>query len=248
MAQHKLKGALHMHTLLSHDGEMSLTELAFYLKSKGYDYIALSEHSYDINNDSMKQLVDEARELSSDDFVIIPGIEFRCRGWTDILGYGVVDTCDSDDHATVIDHIHRHGGVAVLAHPNVREIPIDKSWVAMLDGCELWNVSNEGKYLPQSGSIRKFRELAADNTDLLAFTGLDLHRADSYCNLVTETYSESRHPVDILRALRRGRFRSVSPLFSVDSRGTISGIQQFRVGLTRSLLNGIRAIRNLVRR
>ncbi|UCG61170.1 MAG: hypothetical protein JSV52_12700 [Candidatus Zixiibacteriota bacterium] len=244
----RLKGALHMHTSLSHDGELSLTELAFYLKSKGYDYIALSEHSYDIKNDSMKQLVAEAESLSSEDFIIIPGIEFRCRGWTDILGYGVVDTCDSEDPITIIDHIHNHGGVAVLAHPNVREIPIDKSWVAMLDGCEIWNVSNEGKYLPQSGSIRKFRELAADNTALLAFTGLDLHRTDSYCDLSTETYVERRRPADILRALQKGHFRSVSPLLSMDSRGTISAVSQFRIGIMRSLLNGVRGVRNLVRR
>lgn len=235
-----------MHTVLSHDGKMTLKELAAFLKGKGYDYIAVTEHSYDINAQSMQKLVEEAAALSSDDFVIIPGIEFRCHGWVDIIGYGVVETCDSEDATTIISHIHNHGGVAVLAHPNVREIPIEKSWVAMLDGCEIWNIANEGKYLPQSGGIGKFEELKRSNSNLLAFTGLDLHHTESYWSLYVETFVESRDHQNILKALRGGDFRSVSPMFSVESGGDIPVLKKVVTCAVRRLLNGIRKVRDIV--
>lgn len=237
-----------MHTVLSHDGKMTLEELVSFLKGKGYDYIAITEHSYDIDNESMKRLVEDAAELSSDDFLIIPGIEFRCHGWVDIIGYGVVQKCDSEDPVEVINHIHNHGGVAVFAHPNVRDYPIDNHWVAILDGCEIWNVSNEGKHLPQSGGVKMFRRLARANGSLLAFTGLDLHRTESYWDLSAETYVAERSREGVLEALKTGEFRSVSPLFSVDSSGKISILKRMVVATLRFLLNTIRNIRDAFRR
>ena len=237
-----------MHTTLSHDGSMSLDELAGFLKSKNYDYIAITEHSYDVDEKSMQALLERSQQMSTTDFIIIPGLEFRCHGWLDIIGYGVTQLCDSEDPAAVIDHIHANDGVAVLAHPNIRDYPIDKKWVAMLDGCEIWNVSNEGKYLPQSGGIKKYRQLAADNPGLLAFTGLDLHRTESYCNLSTLTRVNDKTSEGIIRALKDGTFRSESPLFSVGSDGNVSARGRLNVAAFGPLLNGARSARNMIRR
>jgi len=242
------KGALHLHTTLSHDGLMSLEELAAFLKGKGYDYLALTEHSYDVDKNSMRLLVEKAASLSSPDFLIIPGVEFRCDGWIDIIGYGVTDLIDDEDPAAVIDHIHDHGGIAVFAHPNVRQYPIDDSWVSKLDGCEIWNVSNEGKFLPRPGAIRKFDHLASARPGMLAFTGLDLHRTDSYCDLVVETHAASLTRDDILRALKAGDFTSRSPLFSLKASGKVSAVSLARVRVLRPLLDGVRGIRNMVKR
>lgn len=242
-----LKGAVHLHTTLSHDGVMSLAQLAAFLKGKGYDYMALTEHSYDVDDESMQSLVEEAARLSSPDFTIIPGLEFRCHGWVDIIGYGVTKLVNDENASTVIDHIHRHGGVAVFAHPNVRDYPIDNSWVAMLDGCEIWNVSNEGKFLPRPGAIRKFEKLAQVRPGMLAFTGLDLHRTESYCGLALETHAASRQRQDILAALRAGHFVSRSPLFSVGASGKVSGVSMARIRVLRAFLDGVRSLRNLVR-
>jgi len=241
------KGALHLHTTLSHDGVMSLEELVAFLKGKGYDYLALTEHSYDVDNDAMRLLVERATHLSSPDFLIIPGVEFRCHGWVDIIGYGVTELVDTEDPSNVIDHIHRHGGVAVFAHPDVRDYPIDDSWVSKLDGCEIWNVSNEGKFLPRPGAIRKFEQLALARPGMLAFTGLDLHRKNSYCGLVVETQAVSMQKRDILQALKAGHFISRSPLFSVEATGKVSVASKARIHLLRPLLDGVRSIRNMVR-
>jgi hypothetical protein len=243
-----LRGALHLHTTLSHDGALSLEDLVNFLKAKRYDYMAITEHSYDVDRDSMNKLVEKSAELSTPDFTIIPGIEYRCHGWVDILGYGVTAVLSDEEPAAVIDHIHAHGGVAVLAHPNIRDYRLEQCWISKLDGCEMWNVSNEGKYLPQPGAIDKFRELAVGNNNLLAFTGLDLHRPDSYCNLSTDTYVKDVTSREILHALKSGAFCSRSPLFSVNSRGDLSAAKGVRLRTLRTVLNGMRNMRDLIRR
>lgn len=242
------KGALHLHTTLSHDGAMSLEELGAFLRDKGYDYLALTEHSYDVDNDSMRRLVEKAEHASSPDFLIIPGLEFRCHGWLDIIGYGVTQLTEDEDPSAVVDHIHTHGGVAVFAHPNVRDYPIDDGWVSKLDGSEIWNVSNEGKFLPRPGTIRKFEQLAASRQGMLAFTGLDLHRKISYHGLVVETHAPALTREDILTALRVGDFVSRSSLFSLGATGRVSTLSMARIRILRALLDGLRSIRDLVRK
>ena len=244
----KLSGAIHAHTTLSHDGTMSLSELVDFVKARGYDYLAITEHSYDVDAEAMTNLRSQAELLSTPDFLIIPGLEFRCHGWIDIIGYGVTEPTSSENPAEVIDHIHRHGGVAIFAHPNIRPYPIDPSWVKMLDGAEIWNVSNEGKYLPQTGGINKFRELASVNPELRAYTGLDLHRRESYCYLSATTFASDRTKDDILRALKKGDFRSESFWLTINSDGDLSPVAIVRIAVLRVFLNAARFLRDLLLR
>lgn len=243
----KLKGALHLHTTLSHDGVMSLGELVAFIKGKGYDYMAITEHSYDIDNESMAELARQAEAYSTDDFLVIPGIEFRGHDYIDLLGYGVTVTCPSEDPSRIIEHINKHNGVAVLAHPAIRDYRIDPQWVAALDGCEMWNVTHEGKYVPQMKGIRKFRELAASNSNLLAFAGLDMHRPESYCYLSVTTFARSRSKTDILAALKAGAFRNESTLYSLGSDGKMSALKQAWVVLMGKLMAAARWIRNVMK-
>ena len=241
-----VKGAIHLHTTLSHDGTLSLEQLAGFLKSHGYGFIAITEHSYDIDKTDIQNLVTQSKELSSPDFLIIPGIEFRCHDDIDILGYGVIETCDSDDPATVIGHIHKHGGVAVFAHPTVRLYPVERSWVELLDGAELWNVQ-EGKYLPQLKTIRRFREFNSWHPGIKAFCGLDLHRTKSFYPMSTNIELEEIKREPILQALKDGKFKSITPAFSVGSDGELSAMQMPCLYLGRAVIDSVRAIRNIIR-
>lgn len=243
----KLKGALHLHTTLSHDGVMSLGELVAFFKGKGYDYIAVTEHSYDVDDQSMANLARQAEALSTDNFLVIPGIEFRGHDYVDLIGYGVTRTCPHDDPSKIIEHINEHNGVAVFAHPAIRDYQTDPAWLAKLDGVEMWNVTHEGKYLPQMKGIRKFQQLTAGNSNLLAFAGLDMHRPESYCYLSVTTYAKSRSKADILSALKQGAFRSESTLFSIGSGGEISPLKLAWVSFAGKLLGVARSIRKVVR-
>ncbi|UCD63466.1 MAG: PHP domain-containing protein [Candidatus Zixiibacteriota bacterium] len=243
----KLKGALHLHTTLSHDGDMSLRELVAFLKSKGYDYMAITEHSYDVDNELMADLSERAAALSDDDFQVIAGIEFRCHDYVDIIGYGVTRCFDNENPSAVIEHIKANDGVAVFAHPSIRDYAVDPAWVTQLDGCEVWNVTHEGKFVPRIKGIRRFQQLRAMNGDLMAFSGLDMHRKESYCYLSTTTYADGRSRSDILKAVREGSFRSESRLFSLNSRGEISALSRARISALGTVLNLLRWLRNMVR-
>lgn len=238
----KFRGAIHVHTKLSHDGTLSLDELVKFLKGRGYNFVAITEHSYDINQESINQLAVECERFSGLDFLVIPGIEFRCHDNIDILGYGVTQTCDSDDPATVIKHIQSHGGVAVFAHPTVRNYPIDKDWVVLLDGAEIWN-RQEGKFLPQIVSMKRFLQFKSWKTEMLAFCGLDFHRKGSYYPFATVVESKYNDRESILLAFREGRFFGESPYFSIGSDGKIGWAKRYLVYILSSILNMIRNTR-----
>ncbi|HBC46546.1 MAG TPA: hypothetical protein DEO84_08260 [candidate division Zixibacteria bacterium] len=239
-----LRGALHLHTTLSHDGIMSLAELSDFLKELGYNFIAITEHSYDLNQDSINKLVEEARKLSGDNFLIIPGIEFRCRDKIDILGYGTTATCDSEDPKKIIEHIKSHGGVAVWAHPTIKNYPVSDDWIIKLDGYEVWNNSNDGKYLPQRKPLRIYRKYRSLNPELKAFTGLDLHSKRSFGPIATLIDLPKPDVSTIIAAMRSGYFWTESQFFDTDSRANINALRRGGIYSARILLNIARVIKH----
>ncbi len=243
----QLQGALHLHTNLSHDGTLSLEQLADFLKGKGFQFIAITEHSYDINESSMADLANRCAHLSTSDFLIIPGIEFRCHDDIDILGYGVVKTCTSDDPATIIKHIQSNGGAAVLAHPTVRNYPFDSNWIRMLDGCEIWN-RQERKYLPQYRSVGMFSRFKKWHPELKAFCGLDLHSPANFYHISTIVSSPRNSAEDLLLSLKNGNFYSKSRIFSVNSNGKLNIYKILFIYCGGSIINLIRYIRDYVNR
>src|SRR5579864_9254892 len=113
----RIRGALHVHSHLSHDGTLSIAELAEWYRARRYRFMALAEHAQDIDEAKLERLVDESRRHSSPEFCVIPGLEFACRGGLHIAGLGVTALVKEFDPAAVIDTIHEHHGCAVLAHP-----------------------------------------------------------------------------------------------------------------------------------
>jgi hypothetical protein len=238
----RLKGAIHLHTTLSHDGKLSLEELVEFLESRGHDFICVSEHSYDIDRQAMLNLAEQCGKLSKPDFLIIPGLEFRCHDDIDILGYGVIEPCDSEDPATIIRHIKAHDGVPVLAHPTIHDYPLEREWISLLDGVELWN-NQEGKFLPQARTIRKFAELHEWQPRLKAFYGIDLHRPKSYYPISTVIEAKENSRKEILEALRDGNFHLQSPLLKLDSSGKIGFTTRAYIIAGSALFNLLRSLR-----
>lgn len=217
-----LKGAIHLHTSLSHDGTMSLRQLASFLHGKGYNFIAITEHSYDVDIKSMEILVLEAKDLSTEKFLIIPGIEFRCYHDIDIMGLGVTQVCKLKDPETVIDHIHYYGGVAVWAHPSHRNYPVEKQWLKKLDGVEIWNHIHDSRFIPHNRSVKCFFNLLKYNVNLKAFSGLDMHTKSNYFFTSTTVLVDNNDQMEILTALKKGTFKTQSHFFNFDSNERIT--------------------------
>lgn len=113
----RIKGALHVHSLLSHDGTMTISELAAWYRDRGYQFIALGEHSQDLSVARVEALRKQSAENSDRGFCVIPGIEFSCEDGIHILGMGVTCLITEVDPIVVSKEIHAQEGFVVLTHP-----------------------------------------------------------------------------------------------------------------------------------
>lgn len=214
-----LAGALHVHTNHSHDGKLTMQQVVEFFQKQNYSFVVVTEHSQDLDEDAIRTLEAEAKNLSTERFVVIPGIEYSCDGWIHILGLGVTSLCDTKAPALVIDHIHARNGIAVLAHPSLRDYPLLRSWVQKLDGCEIWNCRSDGRYFPRFRSVLKFRELAKWNPQLLAFVGLDFHDRTKFCHVATRVFVDTICRDSILAVLKQGGYVMQGTFLRTDARG-----------------------------
>ncbi len=88
-----IRGDLHMHTTLS-DGHASIEEMAETARERGYDYVAITDHSAthgfgnDVQADALARQVEQIRSLELDGIQVLAGTE------TNILPDGSVDYAD----------------------------------------------------------------------------------------------------------------------------------------------------------
>ena len=81
----RAKGALHIHSQLSHDGTLTIAELASWYRGKGYQFLAMGEHAEDLAAAFLQQ-----RGLK------LVARNYRCRG----------GELDSAFYVEVVDQIH----------------------------------------------------------------------------------------------------------------------------------------------
>ena len=86
--QRTVKGAFHIHSTYSGDGELELSRIKDLYFSDGYNFLAINEHQHDMDQFKFGRLVDECERLSEREFLLIPGIEFNCYR-NHILGIGI---------------------------------------------------------------------------------------------------------------------------------------------------------------
>lgn len=246
MRPRKLKGAVHIHTSVSYDGTMSLKEISSFLKKKKFDFVLITEHSENVSNGVMDRLTEECKRFSSSEFLIIPGLEFRCRDDLHILGLGINKTFESDDPLKVIQHINQQGGVAILAHPTKKNYNLDKAWIKKLDGAEIWNLAYDGKFLPQAESIRMFEKLVEQNSRLKPVVGMDLHQEKNYYDIALRIERKNLNQNQILKDLREGNFTLESTFFKIRPGIRISQVSFLLMFAFRKVLNLARKLRDLL--
>jgi glycosyltransferase involved in cell wall biosynthesis/predicted ATP-grasp superfamily ATP-dependent carboligase len=172
------RGALavaHVHSTLSHDGEMTIADLASLLRREGVKICCLTEHAPDLDEAAVARMIAECARVSDDRFLMAPGLEFEFGPDCHLLG--VTTLLPEPDPIALCRAIHAAGGVAVLAHPRpgwLRERP---ELARELDGFEVWNTSHHGTYLPSATLLGELRALNRAGANLRAMHGVDLHRS-----------------------------------------------------------------------
>jgi len=217
-----IPGLIHIHSTYSHDGTMSLREIAALSREKGCRFIALTEHAESMDARKMSDLVSESKALSDADLIVIPGLEYNCEGMH-ILALGISVLLEGSNQKRLIDAIHSRGGLALLAHVVYYDsIPYGK--LEDLDGIEIWNPRYANKFAPSVKSLKILEKFRKRNRNILAFCGLDLHEKGDLCRLRTTVHAEGSSSDDLIKALRKGRFHSKGEIMCFDSQKEIGRI------------------------
>ncbi|PYO03838.1 MAG: hypothetical protein DMD89_01135 [Candidatus Rokuibacteriota bacterium] len=169
-------GIIHVHSTLSYDGEHTLAELASFGRKCGYSFIGMTEHSDTFDDAKMKALVEECRRLSDGEFLLIAGIEFSCEGNLHLIGLGIRQFTSASDPIVLARFIRAQGGLAIVSHPSRYGYEIPPALVGEINGIEVWNASNDSRFVPDRRVMDLWRRLRQHNQALVAFGGQDLHR------------------------------------------------------------------------
>jgi hypothetical protein len=244
----RIRGALHVHSKLSRDGTMTIKELMIWYRQHGYQFVAMGEHAEDLDEAKVQALLEQSAENSNDAFCVIPGIEFAGNNDIHILGIGVARLFCARNPESVVEEIHKQGGLAVLAHPKRIGWVCPAEVLLVVDAAEIWNVGYDGKYLPSVKALGGFRRMQQTNPKLLAVASHDFHRTTSFYDVAIEMDVASLSRDAILRNLQQGSYRIRSHFFRCDSGARISRMKAASLQLLSQQLSHIRKIRTVLLR
>ena len=231
-----MKGVLHVHSVFS-DGEESLDRLVETLRQAGMSFAAVSDHAEGFDDRQMEDYVRICGALSTESFVVIPGLEFALYGGElHILGYGITRRIRFVGMEDLVDRIHDSGGIAVLAHPPLGSINMIGPIRGKLDGIEVWNGPYDGPRAPRAGSFQLLRRIRMRNAKAAAYCGVDLHKIGQIRKAVyAEVEVERLETGAILAALRAGRFTLHGSNMSIPSTGKLSFVQELSIAVKQPL-------------
>lgn len=230
-----LKGIIHAHSNYSYDGQHSLAEIAKYGIKRGYGFIGMSEHSDTLDEKKMADYVKECQQVSSQNCLIISGIEFTCEDNLHIVGLGVEHYTDIKDPLKVAEFIRQQGGISIIAHPVRYNYQIPSNLSNAVDGIEVWNAGYDGRFVPNDCSLNLIKEMRKENKSILAFGGQDLHRIKDHCSVEIAAPCNGLSKGSILLALKEGNFVISNPYFELDSSREPGWLKLGKIRLSRRM-------------
>jgi predicted metal-dependent phosphoesterase TrpH len=206
-----LRGIAHVHSRWSYDGCHDLAEIAGFARTRGLDFVLMSEHDRTLTGERMAAFVRECDALTRTSSVLmVPGIE--CEATPDhvhVLGYGVRTLVRERRVAAIARAMRDASGFVVFAHPIYRDALrlVSREDIDALHGWEVWNGKADGGWYPSAESIRALGALHDTGAVLVPMAGADLHRLEAYPGIVLEVRCDAREAEDILGALGRRHYR-----------------------------------------
>lgn len=216
-----LKGAMHLHSTYS-DGEFTLRELRGIFLAEGCRFACVTDHAECFDDTSIQDYVEECASLSDEKFVVVAGLEYRCKHNMHILGYGATKLAQTADPQEVIRHIDSQSALSVIAHPKDEFFPLIESFESLPLGIEVWNTKYDGRYAPRPGTFALLQRLRQRCPATLAFFGQDLHWKKQFRGMFVEVDCALAKAEAILPALARGDFYATKDSYRFPSSGVVS--------------------------
>lgn len=187
---------LHSHTAVSPCSAADPADIVARAVARGLDGIAVTDHDTTAG-------VDLVREAAPPELEVVPGVEVT-TAQGHLLGLGIEEPPERGiDPLDAIDHVHTHGGVAVLAHPfdRLREY-YDTDLPALADRVDAVECVNSRclfeRFNRRAGAF-------ADEHGLAVTGGSDTHFPMEVGRAVTEIEGDG----SVLEAIREGRTSAV---------------------------------------
>lgn len=174
-------GDFHVHSLESGDAKPPLDDIATFAKSRGLDFVLVSDH----NTVSQLDFYADAQKKHSD-FLFLPGVEFTTY-WGHANGIG--STQYVDDKTELPPHsilaaakaFHGQGALFSINHPTLTlgDACIGCGWEHQLDAAEIDAVEiGTGKFgILTDSAVTFWDDLCAKGRHLAAIGGSDDHKA-----------------------------------------------------------------------
>ncbi|MBU2599866.1 hypothetical protein KJ849_04765 [bacterium] len=244
----EIAGLFHVHSVYSYDGELSLEEIIALAQKHKYRFVVLNEHPNEFSQEKYKELLANCQRLSSQDFCLLPGMEFACdNNCLHILALGLQDLTFENDPVKILDFIRSQGGLAILAHPYRKEAyKLTSHLLSKFAGIEIWNAREDGKGMPKFQNIKMLRRLRREGYKLLGFGGLDLHNLKDFGLVKTIVKVKDLSAENLLKAFKEGNFYIKKGIFAVDSQGNIKYLGEYFYILSRFLYASFKNIAKLI--
>ena len=172
------QGVLHIHSTYSYDGYNTIEEIAEWAKGEDLDFVILTEHDNDFNEEKFNRYRADC-ERNSRDLKIFPGIEysFGVKRHIHINVFGIQEFIETgnnpEDISPFLKKVKTMGGFSVLNHPKGILKEISELDLTHLDGIELWNTKNDFHYAPDP---RVVRFISSHYKDKWVLATSDIHR------------------------------------------------------------------------
>jgi hypothetical protein len=241
-------GIVHVHSSFSHDGRDTLDDLRRFAEARGIAFIGLTDHAEDFDAARFAELVAGCDRASDERVTIIPGLEYRFKGWKGLhlLALGLRWWIDPQAPAEFIAQARHAARFTIAAHPVLHGYRLPEVAAAGIDGIEVWNAAYNTRYLPDPAAIRLLHHVQRARPEVVGIFGLDQH--DARNDRETRVALTDATETDPLAALRAGRFRNRGRTLELDSTcrlgaGRLAGLTALRAGL-----DGVNAIHERVMR
>lgn len=180
MPQKTIKGVIHFHSNYSYDGHDRIQDIVAFLRNRGCSFVFLTEHDDDFTDLKMERFVEDCEAASSEDFLVVPGIEFRCGNKVHILGLGLKNFFRCEDPKKVAEKINELEAKAIIAHPVRYADNVDYELIKLVDGVEIWNGNKDSRFLINPSVLTQFIFWKKVNPKLVAVCGGDHHNLAHY--------------------------------------------------------------------
>ena len=172
--------------------------------------MVVTDHAEDFPPGKVKELIDHCKEISEEDFWVIPGLEFIIDKEREVhllvVGLEGLPLQNGTDEILGMIGGEESNAFAVLAHPSRSKHYVPPEYEKKIHGIEVWNSAYDTRYLPDHKAIRLFAYLKQKNPRLVVFGGLDLHDRSGFRGLRILMTDECQTTLELLNHLKHGKF------------------------------------------